>query len=82
MNKYSSISGLSQLYSEKLTLQKKVRKQEKAVLNDVTDIQNGFQKWVDGAFRVRNIARTLLPKLEYTTVLFPILKRILKRKRK
>ena len=83
MNKYSSISDLRSLYTEKVTLQRQVYKQEKTILNDLSDIQSGAQRWVDGVFRVKNIVKALLPKFEFASILYPIVKRfVFRRKRK
>ena len=81
MNNFSNIGNLKQLYSEKQQLEKVVRRQEKVVLYDINGIQNGARKWIDGAFRVKNIVQFFLPKVEFATFLYPILKRII-RKRK
>ena len=81
MNNFSNIGNLKQLYSEKQQLEKVVRRQEKVVLYDINGIQNGAKKWIDGAFRVKNIVKFFLPKLEFATVLYPVLKRLI-RKRK
>lgn len=81
MNNFSNINSLKQLYSEKRQLEKVVRRQEKVVLYDINGIQNGAKKWIDGAFRVKNIVKFFLPKLEFATVLYPVLKRLI-RKRK
>ena len=81
MNNFSNITSLKQLYSEKRQLEKVVRRQEKVVLYDINGIQNGAKKWIDGAFRVKNIVKFFLPKLEFATVLYPVLKRLI-RKRK
>ena len=83
MNKYSSISDLRSLYAEKVTLQRQVYKQEKTILNDLSDIQSGAQRWVDGVFRLKNIVKALLPKFEFASILYPIVKRfVFRRKRK
>ena len=81
MNNFSNITSLKQLYLEKRQLEKVVRRQEKVVLYDINGIQNGAKKWIDGAFRVKNIVKFFLPKLEFATVLYPVLKRLI-RKRK
>ena len=81
MNNFSNINSLKQLYSEQRQLEKVVRRQEKVVLYDINGIQNGAKKWIDGAFRVKNIVKFFLPKLEFATVLYPVLKRLI-RKRK
>ena len=81
MEQFSNIHSLKQLYSEKHHLERKVRRQEKIVLHDVTVVHEGAQKWINGAFRVKNIVKFFLPKLEFATVLYPVLKRLI-RKRK
>lgn len=81
MDKFSTISSLKQLYSEKQQLEKRVKRQENTVLNDLYEVQAGAKKWVDGIFRVSNIIKFFLPKLEFASVLYPVLKRII-RKRK
>ena len=81
MNTFSSIENLRQLYSEKRQLEKKVRRQEKVVLYDLNSIHSEAKKWIDGAFRVKNIVKYFLPKVEFATFLFPILKRILRKKK-
>lgn len=82
MDKFSNIHNLKQLYSEKRQLEKSVHRQEKVVLNDIYAIQSGTRKWVEGAFRVKNIVKFFLPKLEFATVLYPVLKRIIRKRRK
>ena len=82
MDKFSNIHNLKQLYSEKRQLEKKVKRQENVVLNDIYDVQSGAKKWIDGAFRVKNIVKFFIPKLEFATVLYPVLKRIIRKRRK
>lgn len=83
MNKLSNITNLQQLGQEKLLLQKKIRKQEDRLMGDVASIQSTAQKWVDGVFRVKNILQFFIPKMEFATVLFPVVKRLFfKRKKK
>ena len=82
MNNFSNINSLKQLYSEKRQLEKVVRRQEKVVLYDINGIHEGAKKWIDGAFRVKNIVKFFLPKLEFATVFYPVLKRIIRKKRK
>ena len=50
----------------------------------VSSIDNisGAKKWVDGIFRVSNIIKFFLPKIEFATVLFPVLKRIIRKRRR
>lgn len=81
MNNFSNIQSLKQLYSEKQQLEKVVRRQEKVVLYDINGIQNGAKKWIEGVFRVKNIVKFFLPKLEIATVLFPVIKRIFRKRR-
>ena len=81
MNNFSNITNLKQLYSEKRQLEKVVRRQEKVVQYYLNGIHNEAKKWIDGAFRVKNIVKFFLPKVEFATFLFPILKRILRKKR-
>lgn len=81
MNNFSNITNLKQLYSEKRQLEKVVRRQEKVVQYDLNGIHNEAKKWIDGAFRVKNIVKFFLPKVEFATFLFPIMKRILRKKR-
>ena len=81
MNNFSNITSLKQLYLEKRQLEKVVRRQEKVVLYDINGLHEGAKKWIDGVFRVKNIVKFFLPKLEFATVLYPVLKRLI-RKRK
>ena len=81
MNNFSNIQSLKQLNSEKQQLKRVVRRQEKVVLYDINGIQNGAKKWIEGVFRVKNIVKFFLPKLEFATVLFPVVKRIFRKKR-
>lgn len=81
MNNFSNIQSLKQLNSEKQQLEKVVRRQEKVVLYDINGIQNGAKKWIDGVFRVKNIVKFFLPKLEFATVLFPVIRRIFRKRR-
>ena len=79
MSNFSNIGNLKQLYSEKQQLEKVVRRQEKVVLYDINGIHEGAKKWIDGAFRVKNIVKFFLPKLEFASVLYPVLKRIIRK---
>ena len=74
MNNFSNIQSLKQLNSEKQQL-------EKVVLYDINGIQSGAKKWIEGVFRVKNIVKFFLPKLEFATVLFPVVKRIFRKRR-
>ena len=82
MNQFSNIHSLKELNSEKRQLERKVRRQEKLVLRDVSDLQAGAQKWIDGAFRVKNIVKFFIPKLEFASVLYPVIKRIIRKRRR
>ena len=82
MDRFSTISSLKQLYSEKQQLEKRVKRQENTVLSDLYEVQAGAKKWVDGIFRVSNIIKFFLPKIEFATVLFPVLKRIIRKRRR
>ena len=81
MNNFSNIQSLKQLNSEKQQLEKVVRRQEKVVLYDINGIQSGAKKWIEGVFRVKNIVKFFPPKLEFATVLFPVVKRIFRKRR-
>lgn len=81
MDRFSTISSLKQLYSEKQQLEKRVKRQENTVLSDLYEVQAGAKKWVDGIFRVSNVVKLFLPKIEFATLLFPVLKRIIRRRR-
>ncbi len=82
MNNFSQIRSLKQLQQEKQQLQKRARRQESAVLNDLNGLHASAQKWINGVFRLKNIASFFLPKLEFATVLFPVLKRVLRKRKK
>jgi len=82
MDNFSTINSLSQLSSEKNRLRKRVRRQENQVLDDLYSVQAGAKKWVDGVFRISNIVKFFLPKIEFATVLFPVLKRIIRKRRR
>lgn len=81
MDRFSTISSLKQLYSEKQQLEKRVKRQENTVLSDLYEVQAGAKKWVDAIFRVSNVVKLFLPKIEFATLLFPVLKRIIRRRR-
>lgn len=82
MNNLSNIQNLHQLEAERRQLRKQIRRQENTIMNDLGSIQASAQKWVNGVFRVKNILSFFLPKVEIATVLFPVLKRIVRRKKR
>ena len=82
MNNFATISSLKQLHEEKRHLQKRVRKQENAVLKDISVMQASARKWVDGALRLKNVLKIFLPRVEFATLMFPLLRRIFRKRKK
>lgn len=82
MNNFSKISNLKQLQQEKQLLQKKARRQENLILNDIGSLQDSVRKWANGVLRVKNILTFFLPKVELVTVLSPVLKRLFRKRKK
>ena len=82
MSSFNRIQNLRQLEAQKRQLRKTIRRQENVVLDDINAVHTSARKWVDGVFRVKNILGFFLPKLEIATVLFPVLKRIFRKKKR
>ncbi|MBR3647915.1 MAG: hypothetical protein IKN59_05965 [Paludibacteraceae bacterium] len=82
MNNYSSINNLQKLEQEKRILRKRIRKQENNVLTDLGAMRASAEKWVNGVIRFKNIAQFFLPKFEIATILFPIVRKIFRWRRK
>lgn len=82
MNKYSQIRNLQELDAERQLLRKEVGKRERIVLRDLNGIHESWMSWTNSLFRIKNLLNVFLPKLEFATVLFPVLRRLFGRKKK
>lgn len=80
MNNLSQIRNLQDIDRMRKVLRKKARKQGAVVEKDIAHIQHSWEHFVGGFTRVKNIFSVFLPRMEYLTVLFPVLKRFIKRK--
>lgn len=81
MNNYSKIRNLQELDAARKDLQKEVGRRERIVLRDLNGIHESWTSWTNSIFRIKNILSVFLPKLEFATVLFPVLRRIFGKKK-
>lgn len=82
MSNYSQIRNLKELDQERQKLRKEAGRRERIVLRDLNGIQESWQKWSSSIFRLKNILSVFVPKLEFATVLFPVIRRLFGRKKK
>ncbi len=81
VDKRQELRSLDDIALMRAKLENRADKSERRLAHDVEQIQSQWKKSFSFVHKMRNITRTILPKMEYITLLTPFVKRLFKRKR-